>query len=326
MRTRFTELVGCSVPIQQAPMGEVSGPALAAAAIDAGALGSVGLTGFPVDAIVETLDAVHDLASGPVAGNFVLPFLDDTAAITACAEHARVVDCYHAEADPKLVDLAHRAGALVCWQVASVDEARVAADAGADFLAVRGTEGGGRMAGNQALWPLLCDVLDAVGDRLPVLAAGGIGTGRGLAAALAAGADGARIGTVLVATEESTAHSVYVDALIAADAADSVLTDRFSTGWPGGPHAARVLRSCIDAAAALDSEIAGEASMGDDVVEVPRFAPSPPTDEFRGHVDAMALYAGESVRFVHGVEPAGDVIARIVGDAERLLQEAADGG
>lgn len=322
MRTRFTDLVGCQVPVQQAPMGTVSGPALASAAVAAGALGSVGLTGFPVEAIVECLDALDEATPGPIAGNFVLPFLEDPAAIIACAERARVVDCYHAAPDPTIVDRAHDAGALVCWQVGALDEARVAADVGADFLAVRGTEGGGRMHGNRALWPLLCDVLDVVGDRLPVLAAGGIGTGRGLAAALAAGADGARIGTVLAATEESTAHPVYRDALIAAQAVDSVLTDRFSTGWPGGPHAARVLRQCIDAAAAVDDEVVGEVARGEEVEQVHRFDPSPPTIEFRGRIDAMAHYAGESVCFVEKVEPAGTVIARIVDEARELLAAA----
>lgn len=322
MRTRFTQLVGCQVPIQQAPMGTVSGPALASAAVAAGALGSVGLTGFSVEMIAEYLDAVHQATPGPIAGNFVLPFLEDPAAITACAERARIVDCYHADPDPQIVDRAHDADALVCWQVGALDEARGAVDAGADLLAVRGTEGGGRMHGNQALWPLLCDVLDAVGDRVPVLAAGGIGTGRGLAAALAAGADGARIGTVLAATEESTAHPVYVDALIGAESADSVLTDRFSTGWPGGPHAARVLRRCIEAADALDDDVVGEATYGDEVEPVQRFEPSPPTVTFRGNIDAMALYAGESVCFVKAVEPAGRVIGRIVEEAEQLLRAA----
>lgn len=324
MRTRFTELVGCSVPVQQAPMGMVSGPSLAAAAVSAGAMGTVGLTGFPVGAIIEYLDAVNSVTRGPVGGNFVLPFLEDKAAITVCAERARVVDLYHAWPDATLVDIAHAAGALVCWQVGALDEARAAVDCGADFLAVRGTEGGGRMHGNRALWPLLCDVLDAVGDRVPVLAAGGIGTGRGMAAALVAGADGVRIGTVLAATVESVAHPIYKQALIDASATDSVLTNEFSTGWPGGPHAARVLQSCIAAARDIGSDVVGEAPMGGAIEPVARFAPSPPTADFVGRIDAMALYAGESVAFVHASEPAATVIARIVEEAESLIASAAE--
>lgn len=180
------------------------------------------------------------------------------------------------------------------------------------------------MHGGRALWPLLCDVLDAVAGDVPVLAAGGIGTGRGMAAALAAGADGVRIGTVLVATVESAAHPIYKDALIAAAATDSVLTFDFSTGWPGGPHNARVLRSCIEAANRLGSDVVGKAPMGGSMESVARFAPSPPTTDFEGHIDAMALYAGESVAFVHRVEPAATVINRIVGDATTLLARASE--
>ncbi len=322
MKTRFTELVGCTVPLQQAPMGTVSGPDLAAAAVAAGALGSVGLTGFPVQAVVDYLDLVNKVTPGPLAGNFVLPFLEDPAAITACAERLRMVDLYHAPPDAALVRRAHAEGALVCWQVGAMDEARAAVDCGADLLAVRGTEGGGRMHGNRALWPLLCDVLDGVGDAVPVLAAGGIGTGRGLAAALAAGADGARIGTVLAATVESAAHQIYKDALVAASATDSVLTDEFSAGWPGGPHAARVLRQCIEAARAVVGDVVGEASMGGAIEPVATFSPSPPTVDFRGEIGAMPLYAGESVAFVSTIEPAGAVIARIVEEAQRLLARA----
>lgn len=301
-------------------MGAVSSPELVSASIAAGALGSVGLTGMPVAAVEHHLDALHQRTPGPIAGNFLLPFLEDKAAITACAERARVVDCYHAPPDADVIDLAKSAGALVCWQVGTVEEARAAVDLGSDLLAVRGIEGGGRMHGDRSLWPLLWEILDTVGDRVPVLAAGGIGTGRGLAAALAAGADGVRIGTVLVAAAEAGTHPTYRDALIEATAAESVMTTFFSTGWPGGPHPARVLRSSIAAAQALDAgSTVGTTTVGDRSVDLPVGAPIPPTTNVTGQVDAMPMYAGESVAFVSGVEPAGEIISRIVADAELLL-------
>lgn len=323
VRTRFTDLVGCAVPIQQAPMNAVSSPDLVAAAVSAGALGSVGLTGMPVPAIEQLLDLVAARADGPLAGNFLLPFLADKAAVTACAERVRVVDCYHAVPDAAVVELAHAAGALVCWQVGDVDEARSAADMGVDLLAVRGIEGGGRMHGRRSLWPLLWEVLDAVGDRVPVLAAGGIGTGRGLAAALAAGADGVRVGTVLAAAAEAGTHPTYRDALLRAGAEDSVLTDFFSNGWPGGPHPARVLRSSLEAAEARDpASPVGVASVGGQSLELAVGSPFPPTTNVEGDVGAMPMYAGESVAFVHTVEPVATIIERIVSDAEVLLTAA----
>jgi nitronate monooxygenase len=320
MSTRFTELVGCRVPVQQAPMGGVGGPALIAASVDAGALGMIGLTGYPVEAVIATMDHLVDHVTGSLGGNFVLPFLEDRAAVTACAERADVVDLYHGAPDAGLVALVHAAGALASWQVCSAEEAEQAVDAGADFIAVRGVEGGGRMPGHRALWPLLCDVLDAVGDQVPVLAAGGIGTGRGLAAVLAAGADGVRIGTVLVATEESDAHPGYKAALLGADAGDSVLTHEFSTGWPGGPAQSRVLRQCIEAARTSEHDVVGFVDRGGQREDVLRFAPSPPSSAFEGDIAAMPHYAGESVTYVRTVEPAADVIGRIVTDAEHLLR------
>ncbi len=324
--TRFTELVGCSVPVQQAPMGSLSGPDLVAAAVDAGALGMVGLSGYPVEAIVESLDRLREATPGPFGGNFLLPFIEDPAVITACAERARVVDFWHGSPDSHLVGRAHAAGALVCWQVGSVEDARAAADCGADLLAARGVEGGGRMHGVRTLWSLLCEVLDAVGDVTPVLAAGGIGTGRGLAAALAAGADGVRIGTVLAATEESAAHPRYKEALLTAEAADSVLTDEFSVGWPGGPHPARVLGRSIDAAMASNEDVVAHVPMGGSLEPIPRFSPHPPSADVEGQIDAMPMYAGESVSFVRSIEPVRQVISRIVDDAERLLAAAPQAG
>src|SRR5215217_6506593 len=158
LTTPFTELIGCRLPIQQAPMGGVTTPAL--------------------------------------------------------------------------VVRVHEGGALASWQAGSAAEAVAAADAGCDLVAVQGVEGGGRIRGRVALLPLLTEVLDAV--EVPVVAAGGIATARGVAACLAAGAGAVRVGTRLLATEESGAHPGYVAALLEAGAEDSVLTDAFSVIWPPG--------------------------------------------------------------------------------------------
>jgi putative N-acetylmannosamine-6-phosphate epimerase len=200
LETAFTRLVGCAAPIQVAPMGAISTPSLIAAASRAGALGMVGTAGMRAEQVTPMLDAVLGSARGPVGANMLMPFADK-AVIEITAPRVRVFDFYHGAPDPSLVAIVHRAGALASWQVGSVEEAKAAVDAGCDLLAVRGVEGGGRMHGNQPLWPLLNAVLDAV--TVPVLAAGGLATARDLAAVLAAGADGARMGTRFVATEES---------------------------------------------------------------------------------------------------------------------------
>lgn len=178
---------------------------------------------------------------------------------------------------------------------------------------MRGIESGGRLHGDQPLWPLLNAVLDAV--DVPVLAAGGIATGRDLAAVLAAGADGARMGTRFVATEESGAHPLYTQALVDAQPTDTVLASDFSVFWPHGPQPHRVLRRSLDAAHAIDGEFAGEAMLFGERRPIPT-----PVADSSGNVEAFAMYAGTSVGGIDRIEPAADVIRRITAEAEALLK------
>ena len=153
---------------------------------------------------------------------------------------------------------------------------------------------------------------------MPVVAAGVIATARSLAAVLAAGCGAARIGTRFVASTESGAHPAYVAALLRSSAADTCLTEAFSGMWPNAPH--RVLRSAISAAEALPEGVIGEARFAEQVVPVERFSVIAPTSSTTGRVDAMALYAGESVANVNTVKPAGEIVAELVAGAERLLR------
>ena len=136
-------------------------------------------------------------------------------------------------------------------------------------LVEQGLEAGGHVRGTRALLPLLADTLEQV--TVPVVAAGGISSPRAMAAVLAAGAGGARLGTRFVASVESDFHDRYEEALVAADGPDTVYTDRFGELWPGAPH--RVLRSAIEAAeAAAPAAVVGEMSAGEERIQVPRFA------------------------------------------------------
>ena len=180
----------------------------------------------------------------------------------------------------------------------------------------QGTEAGGHVRGQVSLLPLLDAVLDAV--DIPVVAAGGVGTARGMAAVLAAGASGVRVGTRFVATHESNAHPGYVDALLRASAGDTVLTTAFSVMWPDAPH--RVLRSCVEAAGAVKDDIVGEMSIGVMRMPVPKFSVPSPSRDTTGTIEAMALYAGESVGAVTAVVSAAQVVRELAEGAERLLR------
>jgi nitronate monooxygenase len=326
LRTRFTDLVGCTVPIQQAPIGGCASPRLAAAVAEVGGLGMVSVTGDPPDVVAAQLDQARQLSAGPIGAHFFMLMTDRASApesVAVAAERAPVVDFFYADPDPNLVEIVHAAGALASWQIGSEEEARAAADAGCDFVIAQGIEAGGHGRGRIGLLALLDAVLSAV--DVPVLAAGGIGTGRTLAAVLAAGADGARIGTCFVAAEEAEAHPRYVEALIASRPEDTVRSDTFALDYPGAPH--RALRSSIEAAQAFQGDVVGEFVDPTDGTRAPvrRFQKLTITRHVSGAIEAMPHWAGESVRGVARVQPAAEIVRELAGEAERLLRRCSPG-
>jgi nitronate monooxygenase len=179
-------------------------------------------------------------------------------------------------------------------------------------------EAGGHVGGRIGMLALLDQVLGAV--DVPVLAGGGIGTGRALAAVLAAGAAGARVGTRFLAAAESGVHPTYVQALIGAEAQDTVYTEAFSVGWPNAPH--RVLQSCINAAEAYQGDVVGE-DMDPNTGKrwtIPRWAPPPIHTGVTGAIETMPHWAGESVDGVKNVQPAAEIVRELADEAKRLLR------
>ena len=328
--TRFTELVGCTVPIQQAGMGAgLANPRLAAAVADAGGLGDgVDLpmtSDYPPDMTARVLDNASEQTAGTIGANFIMHFVDPALAsecVAAAASRVRVVDFFLTDPDASLVQVAHDAGALVSWQVGSREEAVAAADAGCDFIIAQCIAAGGHVRGRIGMLALLDQVLGAV--EVPVLAGGGIGSGRALAAVLKAGADGARVGTRFLAAPEADTHPVYLQALIEAEAEDTEYSEAFSTDWPdprSKPH--RVLRSSIEAAEAYPDEVVGEYLRTATGVRRPikRFAPLDAHKGVTGAVEAMPFWAGESVDGVTRVQSAVEIVRELVSEAEELLQQ-----
>ncbi len=323
LKTRFTELVGCSVPLQQAPIGGLATPRLAAAVADAGGLGMTTGTLLPPAVLAKRLDDLRAQTRGVFGVNFIPDLMSRDSileSVEIAAKRARVIDFFFGSPESVLVEIVRRGGALVCWQVGSRQEAIVAAEAGCDLIVAQGLEAGGHIRSHATgLIALLSQVLDSV--HVPVLASGGIGTGRAMAAALAAGASGVRVGTRFVAAEEAEAHPAYVNALIAAEANDTVFTDRFSGGWPDAPH--RVLRSCLEAAEAFRGEVVGELLnvLTNATVPLRRFQGNfTVSKRVTGTIEAMPLWAGESVIGVRGVQPAAEIVHELTGTAEELLR------
>jgi len=305
--TRYTELTGCRVPVQQAPMGSVSTAALAVAVAEAGGVGSIGVLGMSPAQVDKVLGGMVARTSGVLAVNFLTSDIDPEA-VAAAAARVRIVDFFWTDPDPALVEVAHRGGALACWQVGSLAEARAAAEAGCDVIAVQGTEAGGHVRGYGPLLPLL-ESVRGLGYDLPVLAAGGIGDARAFAAALAAGADGVRAGTRFVAAAESGAHPLYKQAVTEAAAGSTEITGAFSVCplCATSPRA-RVLTSCVGALREVAGDTVGETTQGGQRVPVPRGHGTPPGAAATGHIDAMPMYAGESAAAITSVEPAAAIL------------------
>jgi NAD(P)H-dependent flavin oxidoreductase YrpB (nitropropane dioxygenase family) len=210
--------------------------------------------------------------------------------------------------------------------IGSAAEARRQVAAGVDVLVAQGWEAGGHVWGEVATLPLIPAVVDVAGS-VPVIAAGGIGDGRGVAAALALGAQGVWLGTRFLASTESAAHRVYQDAVIAADEAGTAYTSLFDGGWVA-PH--RVLRNSTYAAwEAAGRPLRGrrpgegeQVATNADGSVVHRYDDAKPVAGIRGDVEALSLYAGQSAGLVHDIKPAAQIVSELAEEAERRLRDA----
>lgn len=316
LTTRLCDQLGIEAPILSAPMGGGDAPgALAAAVSEAGGLGLIGgttLEGVPW--LVEQIHRARDLTDRPVGIGVIghVPGAEELVA-AALGEGIRVVA--HSFADPSaVVAMAHDAGAIVLSQVRTVADARTAAAAGADVITAQGTEAGGH-TGRVSTLPLVPAVLDAVAPR-PVIAAGGIADGRGLAAALVLGADAVWLGTAFVGTRESGVSDAYRQRVVEAGADDTVLTDVFdiATGmpWPEGVSGRALRNRFADEWHGREDELrewAGEHRR--------EYLSAGPEVE----VEERGIWAGEAAELVTRVESAGDVVRRLVTEAAAVLAD-----
>ena len=320
----FCELLGIQLPIVQAPVGSVSTPELAAAVSNVGGLGMIGVGGMPLDAVEARLRATAELTGRPFGANVILAISPPEAVDAVLDAGVKILSLFWGEPAP-FVDRAHQAGAIVLSTVGTAREAREAVDAGVDIVVAQGWEAGGHVRGTVSTLALVPRVVDEV-DPVPVIAAGGIADGRGVAAVLALGAAAAWIGTRFVCAEESGAHPVYQQLLADAAETDTVHSTLFDRGWPNAPH--RTLRNSTVRA----WQDAGEPPPGDrpgegevvarrhDGSDIRRYAVSPPSVAVTtGEPEAMAVYAGQGVGLITRPEPAADIVRRLMREAEQAL-------
>lgn len=323
MRTPVCDLLNIEVPIIQAAIGGITCPELASAVSGAGGLGTIAMTGRGADGTQAAIERTRALSNRPFAANFILDY-DVEAEIAASLEAGvPLISLFWGDPTP-YVHRIHDSGAKLMMSVGSVDEAKRAADAGADVIVAQGWEAGGHVRGHVANLPLIPRVVDEVAP-LPVVAAGGIADGRGLAAVLALGAQAAWIGTRFLAAEEAVTHPHYQSRVLAAEASDTYYSTFYDVGWPDAPH--RVLRnSTIDAwekagcpppgSRPGEGEIIVGAGEDDQVV---RYEAVAARKDYQGDVEAMPLWAGQGVGLVRRRQPAAEIVAEIVAEAEAVI-------
>jgi nitronate monooxygenase len=329
LRTPLCDLLGCDVPILLAGMGGVARSELAAAVANAGGYAMLGMVRESPALIAEEVRALRALTDRPFAVN-VIPSATDPALLEAqigrCLDLGVRAFTFFWDVMPEVVARMKREGCLVLHQVGTVEAARQAEDAGADVIIAQGVEAGGHVHGRTSTFALAEAVLDAV--RVPVVVSGGIATGRGLAAALAMGAQGVQCGTAFLATSESFAHDYHKARVVDATSEDTVLTDVFVLNWPKGA-AVRVIANSITEG--LEGRL-----LGHDPAILPRvpiardgdtprlrFSTDSPMRTTTGALEEMALYAGQGAGAIRDVVPAAERLRRMVQDAAECLARVA---
>jgi len=318
-------MLNIELPIIQAPMGGVATPALAAAVSNAGGLGMLPLTWHSLEPARRVIRQMRQLTDRPFGVNLILQWPQQERLKVCLEEGVRVVSFFWGDPSP-YVAAVHTAGSLVMQTVGSAVEARQARDVGVDIVVAQGWEAGGHVCGQVAALPLVPRVVDAVAP-VPVVAAGGIADGRGLAAVLVLGAAGAWIGTRFVASQEADAHPVYKEKVLQAAETDTIYSGLFDGDWPDAPH--RTLRnSTVTNWEASGSPPSGERpGEGEEVATwaggspIMRYSASLPRQGMTGEVEALALYAGQSVGLVSRLQSAGDIVKDLADEAIRTLQK-----
>ena len=324
MRTAFTQLVGIDVPIVQAPIGGLAQPPLAAAVSNAGALGMLAITWLELDELRTSIAETRELTDRPFGVNMILEWPQEDRVRLALDAGVRFLSFFWGDPTPHLAAI-HDAGAIAALTIGSAEQARRAVDAGVDVVVAQGWEAGGHVIGDVATMPLIPAVVDAVAPA-PVVAAGGIADGRGLAAALALGASAGWLGTRFVMSTEATALPRYRELLVGAAETATLHSSVFDIGWPNAPH--RTLRNpTTDAWEAAgrpepgsrpgEGEVVATSASGDEIV---RYSSSSASEGVVGNVDALSLWAGQSVGLIHDVRPAGELVRSISEEADSILR------
>jgi enoyl-[acyl-carrier protein] reductase II len=313
LRTRLTDLLQIEHPVMLAGMGGVSYHELVAAVSNAGGIGTLGAAAMESEQMVREIAQTRELTDAPFGVDLLAAMpermISDIASIVSGGATLFVAGL---GVPRDVVSRLHDGGVIVASMCGKVRHATAAVEAGCDLVIAQGTEAGGH-TGTVATMPLVPQIVDAVGARVPVVAAGGIFDGRGLAAALALGADGVWLGTRFIATPEARAVAGYKDALLRTEEDGTVI----SRGFTGKTLRAvrnewtqyveehpEVLKKFPEQMAVAFENNALHLGGDEDTVVDP---------------DKECYPSGQGVGAINELVPAGDLVRQIVADAEAVL-------
>jgi nitronate monooxygenase len=315
LSTAFTQLLGVRHPIVLAPMGGSAGGALASAVSRGGGLGMVGGGNGARTWLERELPIVADGTDEPWGVGF-LAWAIDVGAVERALEYGPAAVMLSFGDPSPFVERIRRAGAVLIIQVTDLEEARRAVDLGADVIVAQGTESGGHGArqGRSTL-PFVPVVVDLAAP-VPVLAAGGIADGRGVAAALVLGAAGALIGTRFQATVEALVDPATTKAIVAGRGQDtersSVLDIARGSRWPAKYTARTLGHPYLERWHGRETELAADPQAGQDYKD----------DVARGVIPPLPVWAGEAVDLITDVPAAADLVTTLAAQAEDALSRA----
>ena len=330
IRTELCEQLGIQHPILSAGMGTIATAELAAAVSNSGACGVVGSAGASPSHLRKQIELARSLTDKPFGVNIILalPLADQF--IEVCFQEQVPLVVFFWGDPARYVEDAHRRGVKVIVQVGSIQEAKSAAEAGVDAIIAQGFEAGGHVKGTVALSVLVPAVVETV-DPLPVIASGGIATGRGIVAAICLGAQAVSMGTRFLCSAEAAAADSYKEQVLQSTAEDTVYTQIFDIEWSNAPH--RVLRNkAFEEWQAAGQPAPGQRpGEGDSIgsmtlpsgraAEVVRYSALWPMPDFTGDVDFAPLYAGQSCALVHEIKPAKEIVQELVDEAQKIITQ-----
>lgn len=317
MRTPLTDILEIEHPVMLAGMGGVSYHELVAAVSEAGGFGCLGASTMSATRMVDEMGKVRALTDKPFGVDLLTAMPGDMPSqVQAIIDHGGRVFVAGLGVPRDVVDLCHRNNVLVASMCGKVRHAVAAVEAGCDLVVAQGTEAGGH-TGTVATMALVPQVVDAVGGRVPVVAAGGLFDGRGLAAALTLGAEGIWVGTRFIATPEAYSTPGYKERLLAMHEDDTVVSRAF-TGKTCRVNANAYTRSYDTGDRQIQPFPAQFVQSMEDGANHLGLGPDTEVDP-----DVEFWPAGQGVGAIDELVPAGELVRRFVAEAEAVLDRVA---